>query len=673
MTRRTRTGIAMLASLWLAGCGGGGDGTDGGGSAYSPPPSPPAPTVTAPSALSYTSPATATLGTAFTASPTVTGAPTTWSVSPALPAGLSLDPTSGVISGTATSLADTATYTVTAGNSAGNTTFALSLKVAPPVATAYTQSNLVSNGAVAGTKVDAHLVNPWGIAFGATSPVWVANNVTASSTLYDGTGNVLTTVVNIPPGTRGAADPTGIVANASTSFVVSKNGTSAAARFIFAGEAGTLSGWAPTVDAANAITTYDDAGGAQYTGLAIAKNGDVDTLYAADFRNHKVDVFDGAWQKLTPTGGFTDPQLPQGYSPFGIQAVKPGASTVLIVTYARADAAGEEEVGAGLGVVDVFDLDGKLLRRLVSPGGRLNAPWGVALAPASFGYLANMLLVGNFGDGLINAFDPASGVYAGTVADVNGTPLANAGLWGIAFGNGAQNQPTGTLYLAAGISGETAGLYARIDAGATAPDVSAPTVTLTAPAAGTISGTVAVSANASDDKGIAKVDFLLRVGTTSSTIGTATAAPYAVNLDTSKLANGAATLTAQATDTGGNVTSSAPVAITVSNTAVVGLAQVQSTIFGPVCSGCHNGAGTILPGSMNLTSATTTAAALVNVTSVEAPSLKRVAPGDPANSYVVHKVEGTQTAGSRMPLGGPFLSQENIDLIRAWIQGGAQP
>lgn len=662
-------GIAML--LTLAACGGGNGGED---PVPTPPPAPPS--VTAPSALSYTSPTTATLGTALALTPTLTGSATTWSVSPALPAGLTLDAASGAIGGTPIALVDTTTYTVTAGNSAGNTSFALSLRVAPPATTPYTQSNLVSNGAVPGTTVDANLVNPWGLAFGATSPSWVGNNVSQTSTLYDGTGRVLPTVVRIPAGANGAANPTGVVASASADFVVTRNGVSGPARFIFAGEGGTISGWSPTVDAANSITTHDDGGGrARYMGLAIALNGTANTLYATDFRNGKVDVFNGSWQKITATGGFADANLPSGYNPYGIQAVRLGTTTVLVVTYAKLNVTGtDEDLGAGLGVVNVFDLDGRLLRRLVSPGGRLNAPWGVALAPAGFGWLGNLLLIGNFGDGAIHAYDPNTGVYAGSVANASGTPLSNAGLWGLAFGNGAQNQPVDTLYLTAGISGETAGLYARIDPGATSPDVVAPTITLTAPAAGNVSGSVTVSADATDDKGIQQVSFVVRVGTTNTTIGSDTTAPYSVTLDTTTLANGAATLTATALDTGGNSTTSAAVNVTVSNTAAatVTLAQVQAAVFTPSCSACHNGVGAVLPGSMDLSSAAASQAALVNVASAEVSTLRRVLPGDPVNSYLVHKIEGTQAVGSRMPLGGPFLSQPNIDLVKAWIQGGAQ-
>jgi mono/diheme cytochrome c family protein len=323
--------------------------------------------------------------------------------------------------------------------------------------------------------------------------------------------------------------------------------------------------------------------------------------------------------------------------------------------------------------VNIFDLNGTLVRHLVPTGGRLNAPWGVAKAPATFGSLANMLLIGNFGDGVINAFDPTSGVFAGSINDTAGAALANSGLWGIAFGNGVQNQPVNTLYFTAGIAGETAGLYGRIDLGASSPDVVAPTVALTAPAAGTVSGTITLTATAADNVGVAQVNFLVRSGTTTTTIGSDTTAPYSIDLNTTSVANGAAMLTAQAVDTGGNTTTSAAVAITVDNVAAATLAQLQANIFTPRCSGCHTGGGGALPASMNLSSAAATFAALVNVASIEAPALKRVTPGDPANSYVIHKLEGTQSAGSRMPLGGPFLDQATIDSVKSWIQAGAAP
>jgi uncharacterized protein (TIGR03118 family) len=659
------------ALIAVAGCGGGND---------APMPPAPAPTVTAPTGLTYTSPSTATLNAALSLTPTVSGTVTTYTVTPALPAGLALNATSGAITGSATSLVDTATYTVTATNSAGSTTFPLSLKVGMPTATAYVQSNLVSNGAIAGTRTDAKLVNPWGLAFGAAGPGWISDNGSNFSTLYDGTGIASATVVAIPASTRGPAEPTGIVANATTDFTVTKTGVTAAARFIFAGEGGTIAAWSPTVDAANAITTYDDgAGGAHYEGLALAANGTANTLYATDFKNRKVDVFDKNFAKITATGGFTDPNLPAGYAPYGIQAVTLGTTTVLVVTYASQNTAATDAViGAGLGLVDIFDLNGTLVRRLVSPGGKLNAPWGVAKAPATFGSLSNLLLIGNFGDGVINAYDPTTGVFGASINAGGGTPLANVGLWGIQFGNGVQNQSTSTLYFTAGISGETAGLYGRIDLGATAPDVVAPTVAVTAPAAAsTVSGTIAVTANAADNVGIAQVVFQVRVGTTTTTIATVKVAPFTANLDTTTVANGAASLLAVATDTGGNVTTSAAIAVTVNNVptvpAATTLATLQTSIFTPICSTCHTGVGASLSGSMNLTSATTSFAALVGVTSSEVASLKRVTAGDPANSYIIQKLEGTQTVGSRMPLGGPFLSQAQIDTVKSWIQAGAAP
>jgi uncharacterized protein (TIGR03118 family) len=649
----------------LAACGGGGyNGSSNNAAA-----------VVAPTALSYTTPATATIGVAASGiTPTVTGKVTSYTVTPALPAGLILDAATGAITGTATSLSDAANYTITATNSAGSTTFVLSLAVKPSAATAFTQSNLVSDGTVAGTRNDAKLVNPWGLVFATGAPAWVADNGSQASTLYDGTGTALALVVNIPAGTRGAADPTGIVANATTDFVVTKNSITAPARFIFAGEAGTISGWSPTVDGTNAITVYDDSAGAVYTGLAIATNAGANTLYAADFGTHKIDVFDGHFQKITATGGFADSTLPAGYSPFNIQAVTLGDASVLVVTYANQTAGSTDEaVGAGLGIVNLFDLNGTLIRHLVPAGGRLNAPWGVAKAPATFGSLANMLLIGNFGDGVINGFDPTTGVFAGSVSDAAGNALANVGLWGIGFGNGAQNQPVNTLYFAAGIAGETAGLYGRIDLGATAPDATAPTVALTAPAAGALSGTVSLTATAADNAAVAQVNFLLRSGTTTTTLGSDTTAPYSFDLNTTTLTNGAFTLLAQAVDSAGNATTSAPVAVTVSNVAAatVTLADLQTTIFTPKCSSCHTGGGASLPGIMNLSSTSATFASLVNVTSIEVPALNRVKAGDPASSYIINKLEGTQTVGARMPFGGTPLDQATIDRVKAWIQAGA--
>jgi uncharacterized protein (TIGR03118 family) len=431
--------------------------------------------------------------------------------------------------------------------------------------TAFSQTDLASNGTVMAATTDANLINPWGLALAPTGPMWVANNGTQTSTLYDGTGIKQSLVVAIPPPSAGPADPTGMVFNSSSDFAISKNGGAASpASFIFSGEGGAISGWSESVDPLNSVTAYDDgAGGAVYKGLAIANNGSANVLYATDFHNNKVDVFNKSFAKVVTSGGFTDPTLPAGYAPFGIQAVTIGTTVSIIVTYAQQDSKKQSNVsGAGLGLVDMFDTNGKFLQHLVATGGALNSPWGVALAPAGFGTFANMLLIGNFGDGVINGYNPSSGTFVGSVNDSNGKPIANPGLWGIVFGNGAFNQPVTTLYFAAGISAQTGGLYGRIDPGATPPDTVAPKVTLTN-APGTVSGTVALTATATDDVGVVSVKFF--AGTTL--VGTATKAPFTVQWDTTTVANGAYQLTAQAADAAANTTTSAPVAVTVSNTA----------------------------------------------------------------------------------------------------------
>jgi uncharacterized protein (TIGR03118 family) len=431
--------------------------------------------------------------------------------------------------------------------------------------TAFSQTDLVSNGTVMAATTDADLINPWGLALAPTGPMWVANNGTQTSTLYDGTGIKQSLVVAIPPPSAGPADPTGMVFNSSSDFAIAKNGGAPSpALFIFSGEGGAISGWSQSVDPLNAVTAYDDgAGGAVYKGLAIANNGSANFLYATDFHNNKVDVFNTSFAKVVTSGAFTDPTLPAGYAPFGIQAITIGTTVSIIVTYAQQDSQKHANVsGAGLGLVDMFDSNGKFLQHLVATGGALNSPWGVALAPAGFGTFANMLLIGNVGDGVINGYDPSSGAFVGSVNDSNGKPLANPGLWGIVFGNGAFNQPVTTLYFAAGISTQTGGLYGRIDPGATAPDTVAPKVTLTN-AAGTVSGTVALTATATDNVGVSSVKFF--AGTTL--VGTATKAPFTVQWDTTTIANGAYQLTAEAADAAGNTTTSAPVAVTVSNTA----------------------------------------------------------------------------------------------------------
>ena len=341
----------------------------------------------------------------------------------------------------------------------------------PPINAGYSFKSLVADHAgTSATTTDPNLVNPWGIVIAPGKPVWTANNGTQTSTLYDGDGKMIALVVKLPSSqTNGNFNPTGIVFNGNNNeFLVSAGGKSGAASFIYSGEGGMIAGWSHGVDPNNAIVAYTDTAGAAYTGLALANNGAADVLYATDFKNNKIDAFDVTFVKQ-PTAAFpfTDPQLPAGYAPFGIQAIQNGSggSWQLYVAYAQqaGSASSAFNVGAGLGLIDVYDAAGKFVKRLVSTGVQLNAPWGLALAPKDFGTLSNMLLVGNLGDGKINAFDPSSGAFVAAVADGTGAAFSVPGLWGIAFGNDAENQPHNTLFYAAGTNEYRSGEYGRID------------------------------------------------------------------------------------------------------------------------------------------------------------------------------------------------------------------
>jgi len=320
--------------------------------------------------------------------------------------------------------------------------------------------NYVANALVSDTSAtqalhhDAHLINAWGLAFNPQGFSWIANAGTGTSTLYDGNGVVQSLVVTLPAGT----DASGIVFNGSTAFSITENGVSGAAPFIFATLQGQIAAWAPTVDGTHAFTIVDNAtSGAVYTGLAIDAGGGM--IYAADFTKGRVDVFSGSFSPVTTTGGFVDATLPAGYAPFGIQQI----GNKIYVAYAQPDPTTHEKVGAGLGLVDVFDTQGNLMSHLIPTGGALNAPWGLAMAPANFGKFSNMLLVGNFGDGKINVYDPATGVMAGTVSNNDGSAIVVPGLWALQFGNGINAQPTNTLFYTAGPGSEQHGLYGRID------------------------------------------------------------------------------------------------------------------------------------------------------------------------------------------------------------------
>lgn len=318
----------------------------------------------------------------------------------------------------------------------------------------YQQHNLESDGAVPADFTDPALVNAWGLVASATSPWWVSDNGTDSSTLYNGnTGARLALRV----GVEGA--PTGVVFNGSTGFVVSNGAASGPARFIFATESGTIKGWNPAVAPTTAVLAVDSsASGAVYKGLAIAG----DRLYTTNFHAGRVEVYDASFHAVP--GGFSDPTLPAGYAPFGIRNL----GGTIYVTYALQDADQHDDVaGQGHGFVNAFDLQGNLLRRVASRG-RLNSPWGLAVAPGKFGEFSGNLLIGNFGDGQINAFDldraGGNGELAqrGMLHGAGGQPLSIDGLWAIAFGNNAAAGPDTTLFFTAGPFGEQHGLFGTI-------------------------------------------------------------------------------------------------------------------------------------------------------------------------------------------------------------------
>jgi uncharacterized protein (TIGR03118 family) len=326
------------------------------------------------------------------------------------------------------------------------------------VAGSYTVHNLVSNGSVPADLTDPSLVNGWGIAASSTSPWWVSDNGTGLSTLYTGAGAKIALTVTV------ANDPTGTVFNGTTGFVVkSVDGTkSGAARFLFAGEKGTILGWNPAVAPTTAVVGTDRSSvGAVYKGLAIMGN----RIFAADFHNGRVDVFDDAFQLVSTPGAFRDRSIKKGFAPFGIQAI----GDRIFVTFAKQDKARHDEIaGRGAGYVDAFDANGKLVARVGkrTPRGPPNAPWGVALASSSFGSFGGDVLVGNFGDGKISAFAEVGGrfVYKGQLRDGSGKIISIDGLWGIGFGNGAASGATDTLYFAAGPNDEKAGLFGSIRA-----------------------------------------------------------------------------------------------------------------------------------------------------------------------------------------------------------------
>jgi uncharacterized protein (TIGR03118 family) len=327
---------------------------------------------------------------------------------------------------------------------------------------AYRVRYLVSDQAGVAAHRDPKLVNAWGLAAGPSTPWWVADNGTNVSTLYDGHGNALSLVVKV-----GGA-PTGTVFNGGSDFVVQHNGDSGPSVFLFATESGTIRGWNPNVtgpapSTQSYIVVNRSHQGAIYKGLAIASTAAGDRLYATDFHNGRVDVFDGNFHAVNSANAFVDPSIPDGYAPFGIRNL----DGKIFVTYAKQDADAEDDVpGQGHGFVDMYSLRGKLLARVASRGA-LNSPWGLAMATRHFGEFRGDLLVGNFGNGTINAYHlDANGTaeHDGTLTRPNGRTIVIDGLWSLAFGNGGPAGARGRLFFTAGPDDESHGLFGRIKA-----------------------------------------------------------------------------------------------------------------------------------------------------------------------------------------------------------------
>jgi uncharacterized protein (TIGR03118 family) len=317
----------------------------------------------------------------------------------------------------------------------------------------FTVSTLVADTAGFGAAaVDTNLKNPWGLAFGPTGTLWVSDNHSGKSTLYDTAGTIRTLVVPIPaPAAAAGGAPSGIVFNPTTSFVIP---ASTKALFIFAGEDGVISAWNSSTPSAVRVADRS-ADTAVYKGLALASSGGANFLFATNFKQAKVDVFDSAFAYVK---SFTDTTIPAGFAPFGIQAI----GGQLYVTFAKQLGPDNEDdqPGSGNGYVDVFDPAGTLVRRFASQGS-LDSPWGVALSPTPFGGFSHFILVGNFGDGRINAFHESSGAFGGTLLDLTGKPIAIEGLWGLAFSPIADST---TLFFSAGPGGEADGVIGTIKA-----------------------------------------------------------------------------------------------------------------------------------------------------------------------------------------------------------------
>jgi uncharacterized protein (TIGR03118 family) len=334
----------------------------------------------------------------------------------------------------------------------------------PASAGEFVQTNLVSDGAVPAAVTDPNLVNPWGVAESPTGPFWVSDTGTGVSTLYNTTGEIQPLVVAIPspPGDSGPSLPTGQVFNGTQGFQVTKAGKTGAPAFIFDTISGTISGWSPSVDSANAVIAVDNsAQHAAYLGLALYSTKAATYLLATNFASGLVEVYDSNYNQISSfrdQGGKGVRPIPADYAPYNVAVV----DGHIFVSYAKLDpATGKEKRGLGLGFVDEVTLKGKLVRRVASHG-VLDAPWGMSAAPASFGRFAKALLVGNFGDGRISAFRVADGKFLGQLITTNQTYFAEPGLWAILPGNGGAGGDASSLYFTSGIDHEAHGLFGSL-------------------------------------------------------------------------------------------------------------------------------------------------------------------------------------------------------------------
>ena len=327
---------------------------------------------------------------------------------------------------------------------------ATSLTVGSAFADSYSWQNFQSDIPGVAAHTDSNLVNPWGMTASSNGTIWVSDNGTGVSTLYHQDGTALSLVVTIPTSARNkdGGNPTGVVFNSTPFFKVTKNGNSQPAKFIFASEDGSISGWNPNVDGTNAIIAVDNGTNngtnkAVYKGAALGVAGGHNFLFVTNFHSGHVETYNENFQQTNPNG-FADPNLPAGFAPFGIQNI----NGQIYVTYALQNKQKHDDVaGPGNGFVNVFDTSGHLVRRLVS-NGNLNSPWGLAL-------VSGELWVGNFGDGKINNYNPTTGTFLETISQADGTPLQFNGLWALLpLGNG--------VYFTAGIADEAHGLFGLI-------------------------------------------------------------------------------------------------------------------------------------------------------------------------------------------------------------------